>query len=240
VGAACSAIVSAMTLAAMAAMAATTAAANADAGASRHLATATAAGDVAASRAVAADTVPRGQNVSVDSLGNPAPAEPDPALTPGDTLPVTAQDVCTPGYSHKVRNVPAAVKREVYARYGIAYHRPGEYEVDHLISLELGGSNSIRNLWAESHWTSPWNAHVKDALENALHRLVCAGRLDLHTAQRAIATDWIAAYEKYVGQKRAGGGGQRSAISGQQSGTATATNTKGRLRFSAAGPLCCS
>jgi hypothetical protein len=135
---------------------------------------------------------------SVDSLGNPAPIEPDPVRTPGDTLPVTAQDICTTGYSRKVRNVPAEVKREVYRRYGIAQHRPGEYEVDHLISLELGGSNSVRNLWPQSYWTSPWNARVKDALENALHRAVCAGRVSLHTAQREIATDWVAAYRKYV------------------------------------------
>jgi hypothetical protein len=139
---------------------------------------------------------------SVDSLGNPAPIEPDPLETPGDTLPVTAQDVCTPGYSHKVRNVPLEVKREVYRRYGISQHRPGEYEVDHLISLELGGSNSVRNLWPESYWTSPWNARVKDALENALHRAVCSGRVSLHTAQRAIATDWVAAYGTYVTTKR--------------------------------------
>jgi hypothetical protein len=33
-----------------------------------------------------------------------------------------------------------------------------------------------------------WNAHVKDALEERLQAMVCAGRLDLSTAQRAIAT----------------------------------------------------
>src|SRR5437764_1619157 len=78
------------------------------------------------------------------------PTLPDPKLTPGDVLPVTKEDICTPGYSKKVRNVPEAVKRKVYALYGIQQHEPGEYEVDHLISLELGGSNSIRNLWPES------------------------------------------------------------------------------------------
>jgi hypothetical protein len=34
-------------------------------------------------------------------------------------------------------------------------------------------------------------------LEEHLHQLVCAGRLDLPTAQRDIARDWIAAYKKY-------------------------------------------
>src|SRR5271166_4368980 len=81
----------------------------------------------------------------------PAPIVPDPILTPGDTFDVTAQDLCVPGYAKKVRNVPAEMKREVYREYGITSHGPGDYEVDHLISLELGGSNSIKNLWPESH-----------------------------------------------------------------------------------------
>jgi len=49
----------------------------------------------------------------------------------------------------------------------------------------------------QSYRTQPWNAHVKDRLENELHRLVCAGQLPLDTAQRDIATDWIAAYQAY-------------------------------------------
>jgi hypothetical protein len=126
------------------------------------------------------------------------PFVPDPAKTPGDTLEVTAADICVPGYSRKVRAVPVAVKREVYASYGILRHQPGEYEVDHLISLELGGSNSLRNLWPESFRTSPWNARVKDALENELHRRVCAGTMDLSKAQRIIAQNWVMGYRMYV------------------------------------------
>src|ERR1700730_15090688 len=91
----------------------------------------------------------------------PTPIVPDPKLTPGDTFDVTAQDVCTPGYARKVRNVPVEMKRQVYREYGITSQGPGDYEIDHLISLELGGSNSIKNLWPESHRTSPWNAQVK-------------------------------------------------------------------------------
>lgn len=126
-----------------------------------------------------------------------APLLPDPKMSPGATLPVTRDDICVPGYTKKVRNVPADVKRQVYAEYGIASHKPGEYEVDHLVSLELGGSNSIKNLWPQSYLTQPWNAHVKDVLENELHAEVCSGHLDLATAQHDIATDWIAAYKKY-------------------------------------------
>jgi hypothetical protein len=131
------------------------------------------------------------------------PIRPDPKLTPGDALEVTREDICTPGYSKKVRNVPKEVKRQVYAEYGITSHAPGEFEVDHLISLELGGSNSIRNLWPQSYRTQPWNAHVKDRVENKLHQMVCKGEIDLKTAQWEIAADWIAAYKKYVGPEPA-------------------------------------
>ena len=127
------------------------------------------------------------------------PIMPDPAKTPGDTLAVTKSDICVPGYSKKVRDVPESVKRQAYASYGITSHQPHEYEVDHLISLELGGSNSIKNLWPQSYKTQPYNATVKDKLENKLHALVCSGAIDLQTAQRAIATNWIEAYRKYVG-----------------------------------------
>jgi len=128
----------------------------------------------------------------------PTPIVPDPKLTPGDTFDVTTQDLCVPGYAKKVRNVPEEVRRQVYREYGITSHGRGDYEVDHLISLELGDSNSIKNLWPESYRTSPWNARVKDRLEDKLHQLVCSGQLDLKTAQEAIASNWIEAYQKYV------------------------------------------
>ncbi len=132
---------------------------------------------------------------------NPADAAylPNSQMTPGDTLDVTTKDICVSGYSSKVRDVPTSVKDQVYREYGITSHKPGQYEVDHLISLELGGSNSVRNLWPQSY-TGNWNAHIKDKLENKLHDDVCAGQVDLKTAQREISTDWIAAYKKYVGQ----------------------------------------
>lgn len=127
------------------------------------------------------------------------PTLPNAQLTPGDVLTTDVQTICVPGYTQTVRNVPQAVKEQVYREYGIASHQPGEYEVDHLISLELGGSNSIRNLWPESYLARPLNAHVKDALEDRLHDLVCAGTLPIQTAQKAIAQNWVTAYQKYVG-----------------------------------------
>jgi hypothetical protein len=91
-----------------------------------------------------------------------------------------------PRYSHSVRNVPESVKRSVYGEYGIASHVPRSYEVDHLVSLELGGNNSVANLWPE---ISP-GYHEKDGIENRLHHAVCSGSVSLRTAQRQIARDW--------------------------------------------------
>lgn len=122
---------------------------------------------------------------------------PDPSLTPGDTLPVATGDVCASGYAGKVRNVPESVKKSVYVEYKIVPKAGEHFEVDHLISLELGGSNSILNLWPEPYF-GPNNAHQKDALENKLHLLVCQGKLTLPQAQSAIRTDWVAADLKYV------------------------------------------
>jgi hypothetical protein len=127
-----------------------------------------------------------------------SPADmPTPGLTPGVALHVTVAQVCITGYAASVRNVPGSEKEAVYARYGVA-HVPYQHEVDHLISLEIGGSNDIRNLWPEPY-AGRWGARTKDVLENKLHDLVCSRRLSLATAQRQEATNWVAAYLRYVG-----------------------------------------
>jgi len=129
---------------------------------------------------------------------------PDATLTPGCTNPaLTAKKLCSKSFrTGPYRNVPQSRKNLAYKRYGITTHKTGDYEVDHLISLEIGGCNDIENLWPQSYTTTPWNAHVKDALENRLHKLVCDGTLTLEHAQSEIATDWIAAYYKYVGSRK--------------------------------------
>jgi hypothetical protein len=122
-------------------------------------------------------------------------ALPDAACTPGAVFPdVTATQVCQRGYSSSVRNVPAEVSREVYREYGIVERTTGEYEVDHLVPLEAGGSNDIANLWPEAAEPRP-GFHEKDVVENYLHDQVCAGAMSLLEAQRAIATNWLDVYQ---------------------------------------------
>lgn len=123
---------------------------------------------------------------------------PDTACTPGAVLTTDVQAICAKGYSKSVRNVPQSEKNAVYAEYGIKTHASGEYEVDHLISLELGGSNDIANLWPEAAKPQP-GFHEKDQVENELHDQVCAGKLSLADAQRQIATDWLAIYRALPG-----------------------------------------
>jgi hypothetical protein len=107
--------------------------------------------------------------------------------------------VCRPGYSKTVRHTPGKVKTAVYRAYGLD-RTESHFEIDHLISLELGGADLQANLWPQSYDTRPWGAHEKDALENRLQAMVCAGELPLEQAQKEIAADWIAAYERYVGE----------------------------------------
>ena len=120
---------------------------------------------------------------------------PDANCTPGAIFSnVTASQVCTPGYSSSVRNVPSSVKKQVYAEYGVTSHTTGQYEVDHFIPLELGGSNDISNLWPEPASPTP-GFHEKDRVENYLHDQVCSGAMSLSDAQNAITSDWVAVYQ---------------------------------------------
>jgi Excalibur calcium-binding domain len=117
---------------------------------------------------------------------------PNSALTPGAVFPeATADAVCVVGYSGSVRNVTTGERLRVYAEYGIS-DVPGADEVDHLIPVELGGSNDLNNLWPEPYFAP--GAHEKDRVENYLHDQVCGGAISLGDAQQAIVRDWYAVY----------------------------------------------
>lgn len=127
------------------------------------------------------------------------PLLPDPKLTPGDVLEdVTVEQLAVHGYTATVRNVPESLKRKVLEEYGLRWEDRHEVEIDHLISLELGGSNDIKNLWPQSYHTPVWNAHIKDKLENYLHWMIVHKRITLKQAQKVIARDWIQAFKLYM------------------------------------------
>ena len=126
-----------------------------------------------------------------------AEAAPNRNLTPGAARQVTKSEVCSAAQEEVVGDVSVSLREKVLEEYGIAQARPEDYEIDYLIAPRLGGTEDIRNLWPEPYRAEVWNAHVKDALEERLHEMVCSGQLDISTAQHDIATDWIAAYKKY-------------------------------------------
>lgn len=121
---------------------------------------------------------------------------PDPKCTPGATFTaLTSTQACVPLYTAKVRNVTTAIKKQVFAEYAMNNKKsPCPCEIDHFISLELGGSNDIKNLWPEPY-QDPMGARIKDKVEDYLHRQVCQGNMTLLEAQKVITTNWKTAYE---------------------------------------------
>jgi hypothetical protein len=121
--------------------------------------------------------------------------------TPGDIRTTDKTEICGQKTS-TIRNVSQATKKEAFALYGLTrktgWCRAKNCEIDHLISLELGGSNDIKNLWPQPY-AGKWNAHIKDKLENTLHRMICDGSVTPEEAQSAIAHDWISAYHHFIG-----------------------------------------
>jgi hypothetical protein len=128
---------------------------------------------------------------STASLRPLIPGElPDPTLTPGEAQTTDLGLICTSPIKVP-RDVPISVKMQVFSNYHIPWANRHLYEVDHLIPLELGGANTIANLWPE-FGPIP---NPKDGVEDRLHALVCTGKVTIEVAQHAIATNWPTAIE---------------------------------------------
>ena len=111
-----------------------------------------------------------------------------------------------------------AQKELVYKAYGITRRAPGQYEIDHVVPVELLGLVNVnpswpaKNLYPEPndkpdpamirkyHLNPAFILNSKDVLEDVLHQLVCRGKVPLGVAQKAIAKDWRRAYVTYVGR----------------------------------------
>ena len=153
------------------------------------------------------------------------PTLPDRTRTPGVTddqvTEANYRDVLCPGPDGKKAHTtdekrPSTaytnkLKKQQLADWpGYSNEKLSAYEEDHLISLELGGSDSDpKNLWPEfwdkgkSPYKGTWGAHVKDRLEGELGRRIClqatdADYVSLSDARQAIADDWVKAFKKYV------------------------------------------
>jgi len=121
--------------------------------------------------------------------------KPDAKLTPGAVdASLTKAILCDPTHhTAEDRHVTQSEKVKACKAYGINSGCPGAgYELDHLISIELGGSNDITNLWPQPV-DVPGKVigfHTKDVVENRAHAAVCAGKLTLKQAQDGISSDW--------------------------------------------------
>ena len=124
---------------------------------------------------------------------------PDPRCTPGSIDPIATQanirsTICKKGWTATVRPPESQTER---FKFDVAYPAYGtpqseRTELDHLVPLELGGSNDATNLWPET----PPTPNPKDKVENALNRAVCDGLVSLAAAQDAIAANWTTAERK--------------------------------------------
>lgn len=111
-------------------------------------------------------------------------AQPDPVQTPGAVRPLSQTVVCTTRWGLDQRHVGVRMKREVLARYHIAWADRILYVFDHLIPRQLAGADLVKNIWPQPKAESK----LKDVLENRLHRAVCAGTLSLADAQAQMRT----------------------------------------------------
>lgn len=135
----------------------------------------------------------------------PADIYPNPALTPGVTNPQVTQDtiaqtIGTVGWTATIRppvSTTSIIKAHIMQRDNL----PGPaslYELDHFISLELGGHPSdLGNLWCQKYSASvpDGGAHQKDQVENWLKTQVVTGAMTLTKAQEIITTDWYDCYK---------------------------------------------
>jgi hypothetical protein len=122
---------------------------------------------------------------------------PDPTLTPGGvdsrvSQANIAQTICVPGYTKTVRRVSTKTRSKAYVEYHVSKRDQFRYTLDHLIPLELGGSNTQDNLWPEPTG-GDMGSSSKDQVERNLHSLVCAGTVPLAAAQLAIVANWTTA-----------------------------------------------
>lgn len=126
-----------------------------------------------------------------------SPMMPNPQLTPGAIRTSNAAEICAASFRTKpFRHTTQATKAQVYKEYNVEPNKgycTGGCEVDHLIPLELGGLDDIKDLWPQPSQPKP-AFHEKDKLENWLHKQVCSGNMNLVDAQIAISHNWYTAY----------------------------------------------
>ncbi|MFL6520522.1 MAG: hypothetical protein ACJ8NS_09920 [Chthoniobacterales bacterium] len=114
---------------------------------------------------------------------------PNPKLTPGR---VAERD-------KDRRGVTLAMEQKVFARYRLPWQRRNQFKIDHLIPTELGGADTIDNLWPQRVNARPYGADRKELLTELFLQKIHAGKMTLAQAQEEIRRDWIDAFIDHVG-----------------------------------------
>jgi hypothetical protein len=130
--------------------------------------------------------------ISIVLIGNVRAEDallPNPKLTPGR---VARGD-------EDRRGVTPQMERKLFARYRLPWSRRAQFKIDHLIPLELGGADSIDNLWPQSLRTRPYGPDRKELLTEVLQGRIAKGQITLEQAQEQIRTDWIDAFIDHLG-----------------------------------------
>ena len=126
---------------------------------------------------------------------------PKPSLTRGKAATLNASELSrlwpcprnihklSCSYSQAHRDVPATVKRRVYAEYGVdpRSHMPGE--IDHFFPLCAGGSNDITNLWFQPETNVGTAGTTASARRSTLRRGYANKSRLAHSTPEAHLTD---------------------------------------------------
>jgi hypothetical protein len=95
--------------------------------------------------------------------------------------------------------VTLKMEHKVFARYRLPWSRRADFKIDHLIPVELGGADTIDNLWPQSLRTKPYSADRKELLTEMLLARIRAGQMTIAQAQEQISRDWIDAFIDHLG-----------------------------------------
>jgi hypothetical protein len=114
---------------------------------------------------------------------------PNPKLTPG-RVAESEKDL---------RGVTVAMEQKVFARYKLLWQYRAEFKIDHLIPRELGGADTIDNLWPQRIRVKPYGSDRKELLTEVLLQKVRANKMTVANAQEEIRRDWIDAFIDHVG-----------------------------------------
>lgn len=125
-------------------------------------------------------------------------ANPNRALTPGAIASRDIRVVCDPFYTDRHGRIGPRLALAVFDRYGVHAQQRAAYEIVHLIAAELGGADTVENLYPVRKAMLTKDSSAADAkthVDRLLRTRVCSGEMQLDEAQRREVAGWQRAIE---------------------------------------------